>query len=52
MAVIPEVGKLRQEDCIEVKASLATELSPIIKGGNSVSVGRMAQWAIALGMRV
>lgn len=50
MAVVPEVGKLRQEDCTEVKASLATELSPIIKGGNSV--GRMAQRAIALGMRI
>lgn len=50
MAIIPEVGKLRQEDCIEVKASLATELNPITKAGNSV--GRMAQWVTALGMRV
>lgn len=50
MAVIPEVEKLRQEDCIEVKASLATELNPTTKAGNSV--GRMAQRVIALDMQV
>lgn len=49
MAVIPEVGKPRQEDCIGVKASLATELNPIMKAGNRV--GRMAQRVIPLGMR-